>query len=92
MGFRDNSRKRKNWCFNNISGIGFGNDHDSGIVSNKHHKNKDVISSDRGRVNLLINGAIKKRGVSCFIGREVKGVKARKHTLLIDISNYISTN
>ena len=30
----------------------------------------------------MINGAIKKRGVSCFIGREVKGVKARKHTFI----------
>ena len=60
-----------------ISGMGFDKDHDSGIVSNKQHKNNDNITTDRDRVNLLINGAVKKRGVCCFIGREIRGVKKR---------------
>ena len=75
-----------------ISGMGFDKEHDSGIVSNKQHKNNDNIVSQRDRVNLLVNGAVRQRGVSCFIGREIRGVKKRRILFLIDISNYICTN
>ena len=65
-----------------ISGMGFGTEHESGIVSNKQHKNNDNIASERGRVNMLVNGAIRNRGVSCFIGRQIKGAAKRKNTFL----------
>ena len=65
-----------------ISGRGFGDKHESGIVTNKPHLNKDNIQTENVRVNNLINGAINKRGVCCFVGREVKGIKGKKRSFM----------
>ena len=70
-----------------ISGMGLSKhneQHVSGIVSNVHSSNVHKIVTDRLRLNNLVSGAINKRGVMVFIGRDVQTIKGPRSSHSFD--------